>query len=312
MSITSSAVRDGLQAAQARSHGAGNSVRIACEMTAVSSSAIAPPFSRVAPRAEDSTPEGGTHSVRVGIHVVGRKVGRSVIGDRVEAHQVWVVVQHHRGLDHRRMLQRVAGKAVGEDLGERAGREEVPVLHAHHAQAARRPQLAHRQVDALDQEPLVLVVSVDHDQLAHAVAMKLAHGVAHGRNQRGRIQAGGAGEVLAAAALGLRLEAIGERRRDDAADLVRHAFGYRARQQRIGAERQMRTMLFRGAHRQQHRRAALQRALAILGPAQSIHQDGLHRSPAIKNQVSSPQAGIQNCSLPRARDRHCEVRSAPP
>ena len=122
------------------------------------------------------------------------------------------------------MFERIAGEAVRESLGERLRCEEIPVFEAHDGQR-RLAQLAHCEVDAFDQEPLVLVVAIDDHQLPHAVACELAHGIPHRVRKRLRVQAGGAGEVLAAAAFGLRLVAIAQGGSDQARRSAGNAFG---------------------------------------------------------------------------------------
>lgn len=117
-------------------------------------------------------------------------------------------MQHQRGLDHRGMLQRETGKAFREDVGQGLLVAEIPVLQAHHLQPGVRPEVAQRQLDALGDEPLVLVMAEHQHQAAHTVAMELTHGVAHQGAQGRAIQAGGTAEVLAAAAFRLRLVAV--------------------------------------------------------------------------------------------------------
>ncbi len=151
-----------------------------------------------------------------GVHVVGREVGGAVVGDQVQAHEVGQVVQHQRGFDHCGVLQGEAGEAVGEDVIQSGLAAEIPMLQAHHFQRAAGAQFAQGELDAFGDEPLVLVMAVHQYQAGHAVAGELAHGVADQRNQRLPVEAGGAAEMLAAAALGLRLVAIGERGRDPA------------------------------------------------------------------------------------------------
>ncbi len=106
------------------------------------------------------------------------------------------------------MLQGETGEAVGEDISESLLAAEVPVLQAHHLQPGVRPEVAQRELDALGDEPLILVMAEHQHQPAHAVAVELPHGVAHQGTEGRAIQARGAAEVLAAAAFRLRLVAV--------------------------------------------------------------------------------------------------------
>ena len=124
-----------------------NSLHTAAAMPSTMSWASRWPFAALEPLAE--TAPGGRHPFGTGgVHVVGRKVGRGVVGNLLQRDQLRMEMQHQRGLDHRGMLQRETGKAFREDVGQGLLVAEIPVLQAHHLQPGVRPEVAQRQLDA--------------------------------------------------------------------------------------------------------------------------------------------------------------------
>src|SRR5689334_8200924 len=154
------------------------------------------------------------------VDFVRREAGRRMIDSAVEIHEMGIEVQHERSLEDASMLDRPAGKAIWIETCDRFGRHEVPVRQEHDLRIPHTvpAQFLERKVDALHQEPGILVVAVDKHEPACTVARELQDHVLEGRNQRGAIEAGGAWQVVAAARLLMRLVAIGKAGSDQSSD----------------------------------------------------------------------------------------------
>jgi hypothetical protein len=130
---------------------------------------------------------------------------------------------------------------------------------------------AKREIDALDQEPLVLVMAVDEYQTLDTMPHELADRIPHLADESRRVEAGGAAEMLAAAAFGLGFIAIGQRRSDNAARCSGGSSGNRGCKQGIRTERQVRTVLLERAHRQENGRLRDRHPFPVLLPAHAVH-----------------------------------------
>ena len=73
-------------------------------------------------------------------------------------------------------------------------------------------------------------MAVEDDEAADAVGAEIADDVAHDQREGLRVEAGGAGESLAAARARLRLVAVGDGRRDERADGLGDPLGDPGRQ----------------------------------------------------------------------------------
>ena len=123
-----------------------------------------------------------------------------------------------------------------------------------------------REVDALHQEHVVLVVAVHHRHAAHAVACELADDVADHAYQGLAVEAGGAGKVIAAAGFRLRLVTVAEGGRDQVAGARRDPLGERGRDRGVAIHGQMRAVLLQRAHREDHHRLLFPHPPVVFGP----------------------------------------------
>ena len=130
--------------------------------------------------------------------------------------------------------------------------------------------LLERQMNSLVQEHVVFVVAVQDDDPLRPVPNKGLEDVADEPDHRRSAEARGAREDLAAAALGRRAVAIIDGRSHDCAELLGDEDRGVLDLDRIGAERQVRSVLLGRAHRQDQNRLA--DARHVLRPRKLAHQ----------------------------------------
>ena len=135
-----------------------------------------------------------------------------------------------------------------------------------HVVDAVAPEPAQGEVNPLNQEHVVLVVTVHHRHAAHAVAGELADDVADHADQGLAVETGGAGKMVAATGLRLRLVAIAEGGRDQIAGAGRDPFGECGRDRGVAVHGQMRPVLLQRAHREDHHRLLLPHPPVVFGP----------------------------------------------
>ena len=145
-------------------------------------------------------------------------------------------VQHHGGLDHRCVLERKAGESVGKDGGQRFCGAEIPVFEAHHRKT-RGAAFAKCEIDPLDHEPLVLVVTVDEYQAFDTVSHEFPNRIADLTDESRCVEACGTAEVLSTAAFWLGFIPVRQCRGDDAIHRRGGAGGDGGRQQSIRPQR---------------------------------------------------------------------------
>ena len=196
------------------------------------------------------------------------EVGRRMVGRLRHVDQRRVQVEHDRGFHQAGMFERPSGETIGPGSLHRLLADIFPVrnLGDPHVVDAIPPQPPQREVDSFDQKHVVLVVAVDHRHAAHAVASELANDVARHADQGFAVEAGGAGEVVTAARLGLRLVAVTEGGRDQIARACRDPLGERGGDHRIAVHGQMRPVLLQRADREDDDGLFLPHSPVILGP----------------------------------------------
>src|SRR5690242_20705420 len=118
----------------------------------------------------------------------------------LQRHKLWMIVEHHRCLDHGGMLERNTGKPVRENHIERFAAAELPMLHAHHFHPVVGTDVTHRGLDTFGHVPLVLEMPDDGHEAPDTMPMKFPHRVADHCAQRRPVETRRAAKMLAAAA----------------------------------------------------------------------------------------------------------------
>src|SRR4029079_6152013 len=198
------------------------------------------------------------------------------------------------------MLELDAGIAVRKDPGEGFWTHQLPMIDAQDLEALRAfaPDMIESELDRLDRRPDILVVAIDHDQAARAVAEQLRDDVAQEPGERRGGDVDGAGKARPTARARLRAVAIDNGRRHQPAAVLGDFARDTDRDDGIAAQRHVPSMLLRGADRDEDR-SALRDALFEFRPAQFRKKNPVrHRCSPWNSPFESDPLPTSSSNLP--------------